>query len=427
MSHKKSIIAILVFIACICIFVCVYNDYQRPKHEGHKTVLCIPVYGQSLALGEEAIRVTDFDSLRINYNGRIVTEDFDYKFGFYDDRRILQEFKELINRNKRSFELSIYGMAESLANQLGKDTLLCIFPDGRGMTGIEALTKGNDPYEKLISEIKIANHNAQKLGWDFNVPAICWMQGETDIIDYTNCNYKSLLKQFCTDINRDVKSITNQSEDIRIICYQSNVVSRALQFNPNNYNCLETIPPQSIVDLINEDSLFWASGPTYPYSFVNEALHIDGIGQKRIGNMFALSALRIIRGDKKNYGLLPLYVKAKDNTVIIHFNVPYPPLIFDTICVNRISNYGFNVINQKGNNILSNVSIDGNDVLLHCTESPIDCKARYAINGESMKSGYVHGPRGNLRDSQGNNCQAKILGKAYPLHNWCYQFDIQIK
>ena len=29
----------------------------------HKTVICIPVYGQSLALGEEATRITDFDSL----------------------------------------------------------------------------------------------------------------------------------------------------------------------------------------------------------------------------------------------------------------------------------------------------------------------------------------------------------------------------
>ena len=40
----------------------------------HKTVICIPVYGQSLALGVEAQRVTDFDSLANYANGRIVTE-----------------------------------------------------------------------------------------------------------------------------------------------------------------------------------------------------------------------------------------------------------------------------------------------------------------------------------------------------------------
>ena len=36
-------------------------------HQGyeHKTVVCIPVYGQSYALGEEAIRITDFDSLAL--------------------------------------------------------------------------------------------------------------------------------------------------------------------------------------------------------------------------------------------------------------------------------------------------------------------------------------------------------------------------
>ena len=39
----------------------------------HKTVICIPVYGQSLALGVEAERITDLDSLANYANGRIVT------------------------------------------------------------------------------------------------------------------------------------------------------------------------------------------------------------------------------------------------------------------------------------------------------------------------------------------------------------------
>jgi hypothetical protein len=52
---------------------------------------------------------------------------------------------------------------------------------------------------------------------------------------------------------------------------------------------------------------------------------------------------------------------------------------------------------------------------------------RYAINGERKKSGNKVGPRGNLRDSQGNEEKAIILGKKYPLHNWGYQFDIILK
>ena len=49
----------IAFILCSC---------HQPQE--HKTVICVPVYGQSLALGEEAIRITDFDSLSQYANGQ---------------------------------------------------------------------------------------------------------------------------------------------------------------------------------------------------------------------------------------------------------------------------------------------------------------------------------------------------------------------
>ena len=54
----------------------------------HKTVICIPVYGQSLALGEEATRITDFDSLASYADGRIVTENLDHEYGYFDNNTI---------------------------------------------------------------------------------------------------------------------------------------------------------------------------------------------------------------------------------------------------------------------------------------------------------------------------------------------------
>ena len=114
--------------------------------DDHKVVICIPVYGQSYALGEEAIRITNFDSLRINFNGRIVTEHLDYIFGYYDSgSRFKQYIRRLLHYDKRSFELSIYGMAESLASKIGEDTIICIFPGGRGTQPIRKLMKGSTP------------------------------------------------------------------------------------------------------------------------------------------------------------------------------------------------------------------------------------------------------------------------------------------
>ena len=318
-------------------------------------------------------------------------------------------------------------MAEYLVSQLGEDTVVCIFPGGKGMSPIDSINKPNNVYRKFLFEIEHAYNKSKERGWVFYVPAICWMQGESDIIDYTKYDYKNKLKQFCKDINKDIKDITNQTIDIHLICYQSNAISKAENFDQYDYNCIETKTPMAIVNLLKEDSLFWASGPTYPYSFVNESLHIDGISQKLIGNLHALSALDIIRGNKKRYGLIPLQAVTIGNDISIKLNVPCPPLVFDTTTVNKVRHMGFCVINHLGKDILNDIFINGDNVILRCSESPQGCKARYAINGEKMKSGNKNGPRGNLRDSQGEKKRVMISKETYPLHNWCYQFDIQIE
>lgn len=392
----------------------------------HRTVVCIPVYGQSLALGEEAIRITNFDSLELNYDGRIVTECLDYGFGFIDDNIYKQKLKKLLNYNKRSFELSVYGMAESLARQLGNDTIICIFPGGKGMSSIDTICKPNDIYFKFLKEVKNAYESSKDKEWDFYVPAICWMQGESDIIDFPENDYEQKLKQFQKDVNNDIKAITGQKEDIRMICYQSNLLTQSAHYQPNAYDCKVTKMPQAIVNLLSTDSLFWASGPTYPYTFVNEYLHIDGTSQKRIGNLHAIAALKIIRGEEKVYGLIPRSTSVEGTDILVHFKVPHPPLVFDTVAIKPAKHYGFSIIDKEGKDIVKDVIIEADHVRIKCTSIPNECKIRYAVNGEIKKSGHERGPRGNLRDSQGDSLSVTIERKSYPLYNWCYQFDIPI-
>ena len=425
---KRVYKVILLFI--VLLFVGYYTYLfikEKTTDYGHKVVLCIPVYGQSLALGEEAVRITDFDSLRIKYDGRIVNEHLNYQFGGYAEQRWRRTVKRFFNMHKRSFELSIYRMAEELATKVGEDTIICIFPGGMGESPIRNLTKRATLYPRFIYDINEAYKQAKRRGWEFYVPAICWMQGESDIREYTKENYKETLKELHSDLNRAVKVITHQKEDVHLICYQSNAVSIADHFNPLNYDCIEMKPSQAIVDFINEDSLFDASGPTYPYHFMREYLHIDAIGQQHIGYLDAITAMNIIRGKGKTYGLVPQSVAVEDNDILVKFHVPCPPLILDTINVKNADAFGFSVINKKGENIIAQVSLEGDTVRLTCNKSPVNCKVRYAVNGDKMKSGCLHGPRGNLRDSQGEQEKMTIAGKTYPVHNWAYQFDILCK
>lgn len=397
----KQLSAIILLIASILFTAC-QKDYD------HKTVFCIPVYGQSLALGEEAERLTDFDSLAAYADGRIVTEELDHSFGYFEIDNFKHWIKKTAGYQKRAYELSVYKMAQVLADQFGEDTLICIFPGGQGATAIANLSKGTQPYQRFIENIQTAYETAQERGWDFFVPAICWMQGESDIVDYPSTIYHNMLTQIWKDMNDDILQITQQKDSIPFICYQANSLTRAEQFKANTYVCRETEVPQTFVNLLRDNKHFWASGPTYPYTCVNEKIHIDAQGQQAVGELAARSVIGILRGAERFRGLIPTQTETDKDTVIIHFNTS-SILALDTIQVRKAEHYGFSVINMENKNIIQEVVLDGSNIKLTCSESPIDCRIRYAVNGDYMKSGNQHGPRGNLRDSEGN---------------WCYQFDL---
>lgn len=382
------------------------------KQYGKYVVVCVPVYGQSFALGEEAIRITDFDSLNINYGGRIITENLDHRYGFFDysDLRVIA--RRLLGIHNKSFELSIYGMAESLADNIGKDTLICIFAGGQGLTDIVNMSRGTIPYHRFLKNIAKAYSKAQKRGWEFYIPAICWMQGESDIADYPETNYKELLHKFSRDINSDIKSITHQNKDVKIVCYQTSTLTKGGKYKKNNFYGTEVRPSEAQMELIRDDSLFWASGPTYPYTFVNEALHIDGHSQRKHGFLTAKSVLGIIRNNHKFKGIIPITKIINKNEIRIGFNVPVSPLVFDSVNVKKAENYGFNVIREDGVDIISDIYLHNDTIIIKCTECPLNCKIRYGVNGEYMKSGWRIGPRGNLRDSSKEP-------------NWCYIFELQ--
>ena len=295
----------------------IYNKVGKRGY-GHKVVVCIPVYGQSYALGEEAKRITDFDSLRIKYNGRIVTEHMGHVFGYFDhSSRYKQYLKRLLHYDRKAFELSVYSMAESLVSQLGEDTLICVFPGGHGMNTIQELMKPVEPYNKFVAEIAHANHEAKRRGWEFYVPAICWMQGESDIAEYPDYDYKEYFHLMYNNMNTDIKAVTHQKDNIRIICYQTSALTKGERYKPDNFECVETRTPTAQMELIRDDTLIWVSGPTYPYDFVREALHIDAEGQRSIGVLAAKSALGILRNEKRNIGLVPLSHKVDGNTIRI--------------------------------------------------------------------------------------------------------------
>ena len=398
-------IALVVVIAASMLTGCGNGD--KPK-----VVVCVPVYGQSLAMGEESELVTDIDGLTEKWKGRLVGEGLDDEFGYYEDRSWKKKIKRLIRYDNRRYENSAFAMGESLAGAFGKDTMVCVFADGRGGTAISHLTKGSDPYDALIMDIQKSYKEAKERGMEFFVPAVCWMQGESDMFDYTRVDYRKILRQFAVDVNRDVKSITGQKRDVKIVGYQSCCLAKCYKFVPESYDCYEISVPQAQMQLIRDDSLFVAGTPVYFLDFVDDRIHLDGKSQTVVGRYNAAVVLDIVRYGYSSRGLYPVDVKSEGKMAIIEFNNNAGTLEFDTINVNKVKNYGFSVITPDNKDIAQKVTIVDNKIVIECNADTKGCRVRYGANGEKNKSGRRLGARGNL---------VRRYSSALP--SWCYMFD----
>lgn len=424
---KKS--AAVIFLLVIASLA--FGGCNSKNDNSFREVVALPVYGQSLAIAEEAPVLTNFTEMENKYGHRIKTYRLDENFGHYANSSFKQWIKRVLNVKYRAFESSGYGAAETLLDNLDKEgrgtrTIVVVLKGGQGSTGISDLRKGSKAYRKFISELKVANRRARRKGWSFRVPAICWMQGETDIANPVGTDYFAALAAVRKEMSDDIKSFTGQKDEVIFICYQSNNQTMSKTFNPDAYNCPESEVPQAQMSLIKDSRFFVASGPTYCYPHVREFVHIDSVAQKRLGALQGLSASKILKGELFT-GLIPGNVYYSKDTVTVAFIIPSPPLTIDSTVVKKVKNYGFKVVSKENKDIAQKVFLDGDAIKIICSSSPKGCKVRYGFNGEDFKMGPMRGARGNLRDSQGDMYATNIKGISYPLHNWCYQFDILIR
>ena len=421
----KKILSLLLVVIVVSSAYLYFTEFSHDDIPAGSTVYIVPVYGQSLALGEEAPLVTDFGRYGSQTRHHVKTQYIDEKFGYFSNTLLKQRMKRIMQSKNRQFETSIYGLGQCFINYgMGDNVYLCTFSAGQGETGIEYLGKGSPAYDKMIDELKMAYDKAVSMNCKVEVPAICWMQGENDLVWETGRDYAGLLKRFLEDFEKDVMSITHQQRPVECILYQTNCLSLSRDsFDMNAYHCKQMRVPEAQRQLIAEDSHFVASGPVYPYDVVREYVHIDGLGQYRIGYLEGLSVCRLLKGQTFK-GLQPSGLQRNGDSLIVSFDIPCKPLAFDTVMVAKVSNYGFSVIDSTSHNILREVLLRDDKVYLVCDgKSMNNAVVRYGCNGDYWKSGRKSGPRGNLRDSQGQTIRCEAGGKTFRVDNWCYFFE----
>lgn len=410
---------------------------QQIELRNMPNVIMIPIFGQSLSIGAAATPVITKQS---KYPGAIM-----FSSGIEAAQKDVSYFTEFVPLQERergmtedsagTGETVASGCAEKIIELLQLENGINCYSNywenhkilfvtcGAGSKTIAQLMA--DYYQGLIHSVQGGKNVANNKGWNLFVPAVIYIQGETDQkTENTNlATYKQSLIDFANKINADVKNITRQTQDVKVIMYQTcsqNIVS-TIKY-PTFTNTAMDIPTAQM-ELVRDNDMFVACNPAYILDHSEkEMIHLSAVGEKMMGAYCGISLHSVICKNEKIKGLTPNNFSVEGNNIKIKYNVPAPPLCFNTSFVKEVENMGFSVIDSSDNNIISNVSVFDDEVTIECTKSPIGCKLYYGFNGTAYRDGRKEGSRGNLCDSADKIYNAKIDNKEYALSNYSYSF-----
>lgn len=283
---------------------------------------------------------------------------------------------------------------------------------GMGNRSIEQLSKGSDYYTRMMDVISTANTIARSQGKVFVVPAISWAQGRSSEHDST---YYDLLENLRLDIDGDIKAITGQTIDVKLIAWQAVTGGST---TPKRYYDRTVYASEKYENII-------CCGTFYYLNHVaNANLHLTPDSQDWLGTQFGIAYKRSIIDGEKFIPLKPKKVEVYGNIAYLDFYVPVKPLVFDTTLVASISNYGFQMFdNSDTEKTISSVSIVAPDrIKIVCADTI--ATTDHIVYGGNGGSNYspTTGKRGNLRDSQ-QIVYTNHAANNLPCYNWCVVFD----
>jgi hypothetical protein len=284
---------------------------------------------------------------------------------------------------------------------------------------LDQLTFGTVPFFVLTENIQYGVARAREQGSAYRLGAVTWAQGESDYqVGTTRSAYVSGMKTLKAWIDLYAKYYSGDSTPVPIIQHQvsSHVASGSLY-------------PQialAQLELGDTTARFYVAAPSYMMEFV-DGLHLTGPSSKWLGAYYGVVYKRVVVDHQDWKPLSPSKVTASGSTVSAKFRVPKPPLVLDTIHVTNPGQYGFSLVTATGIEIgLRSVSVSSADTVTIVARRPVPvgAKLRYAFKGGV--SGSKTGPRGNLRDSQGDTLVFDPTGINKRMDNWCVIFEATI-
>jgi hypothetical protein len=297
---------------------------------------------------------------------------------------------------------------------------LLLSAPGYGATTIAQLSRGGAYFSQLVEQAGYGLALANAAGKTYAAQAVTWTQGESDYLSSTSrAAYLASLNQLVADLQTDIKAVTGQNKSIPLISYQL----------ASHKNASKTTPEIALAQMDAEEAnpLIYIATPMYhlPYQ---DGWHLTGIGSRWLGAYYGLAYKRIVLDEQAWKPLKPIASVRQGNLVDLRFNVPSGKLVFDTSQVTENANKGFELVDAAGDPLtISSVAIVDTARVRIAAAAPVPsgAKIRYAWTGAGTV-GPTDGPRGNLRDTQGDDIVFDPTGINKRMDNWCIIFEMEV-
>ena len=343
-------------------------------------------------------------------------------------------------------EASVVGMtnyAKLLHNQrlqTANDESRVFVASSCGVNGqtIEQLTKGNatNRWLRLTQAAEKVKAIAVGEGKTYGVVGVSFLQGEFNYssnwagVD-TLIGYKEKMAAMYNDIETDIVSTTaGQTQPPLFMTYQTGASYT------NDANNLAIGMAQFE---LSEERRNWVLA-TPVYQLPDKGGHLTANSYRWLGKQFAKVWHRVVELGQDWKPLSPLSAVTRDREALITFHVPHPPLVFDKPYVGRTATdyvtKGFTALDSTGSLGIATVSIAADCVImLTFSRDPVgQVSIRYADKTNHNGNGCLRDCDSSVSDdlyeySAGTGQYADenipaLVGKPYPLHNWCIAFHI---
>jgi Carbohydrate esterase, sialic acid-specific acetylesterase len=293
-------------------------------------------------------------------------------------------------------------IAENGIQPEDQDYIILGSAPGQSNTAIAGLSKPSSPYTRVMDDVNYGLTRAQGLGQSYAVDAVYWSQGEADIgLSTARATYAAALVQLYTDFNTDIKAITKQAHDIKLISYQCSIYS---QTNPN-------IALAQYDASLTQPNIILATAVYALEHIAADNAHLTAIGYANLGAYFGYCDKRVVIDGGTWEPFAPTTVTRQGTILDVAFPDTGYPLVIDDVLFPTVTNAGFSAIDGGSvNNPITEVTVIGRNRIKIVLTSAVAGTLRYGFTSWG----------GNLRDNNPLDIQSF---RRKPLYAPCLIFE----